>query len=145
MWGKSIQLADAAQRRCVIGQSAHGHIARSVFKGLLPGGVLHVAHFRVARSAIHEPPIVFAGRAHGCAPPLVSNGIGQETVIGFLADIARGQTSTWTMTYNVPLPDGVYRLDVIPQPVANTSTLRVTVTADPGHQLENALGAGVKA
>jgi hypothetical protein len=40
-----IQLADATQRRGVIGKSAHGHIARSVFKGLLSGGALHVTHF----------------------------------------------------------------------------------------------------
>jgi hypothetical protein len=45
----------------------------------------------------------------------------------------------------VPLTNGVYQLDVIPQPVANTATLRVTVTADPGHQLENMPNAGVKA
>jgi hypothetical protein len=64
--------------------------------------------------------------------------------VSFVADLERGQESTWVLTYDVPLPDGVYRLDVIPQPLANPATLRVTVTADPGHRLDGVPGEGIR-
>jgi hypothetical protein len=63
--------------------------------------------------------------------------------ISFVADLQRGQESTWALTYDVPLSDGVYRLDVIPQPLAKPATLRVTVTADPHHRLDALPGQGL--
>ena len=87
---EGIELADGRERLGVIGKSAHGHIASSFFKGLFPSDVLHVAHLGIARSAVYQPPVIFAGSAGGNAPPLVSDGIGQQAVIDFLADIAAG-------------------------------------------------------
>ena len=65
--------------------------------------------------------------------------------VSMVVDLERGQESAWTLTYDVPLPAGIYRLDVVPQPVANTATLRVTVTADPGQRLDGLPGIGVRA
>jgi hypothetical protein len=64
--------------------------------------------------------------------------------VSFVSDLQRGQESTWELTYDVPLVNGIYRLDVIPQPLANPATLRVTVTADPGHHLDGVPGEGVR-
>jgi hypothetical protein len=64
--------------------------------------------------------------------------------VSFVSDLQRGQESTWVLTYDVPLVNGIYRLDVIPQPLAKPATLRVTVTADPGHRLDGVPGEGVR-
>lgn len=64
--------------------------------------------------------------------------------VSFVADLERGQTSTWVLIYDVPLRDGVYRLNVIPQPLAKPATLRVTVTASQGRTLVGLPGVGIR-
>jgi hypothetical protein len=50
----------------------------------------------------------------------------------FLADLARGQVGSWTLTYDVPLRDGRYRMRLLPQGLARPATLDVDVRAQDG-------------
>jgi hypothetical protein len=52
--------------------------------------------------------------------------------LSLIADLRRGQSTTWTLTYDVPLVKGVYRLDLVPQPLANPADLTLDVSRSDG-------------
>jgi hypothetical protein len=52
--------------------------------------------------------------------------------ISLIADLERGESATWTLTYDVPLVGGVYRLDLVPQPLAQDATLTLRVSRPDG-------------
>ena len=52
--------------------------------------------------------------------------------ISLVADLERGESATWTLTYDVPLVGGVYRLDLMPQPLAQDARLTLHVSRPDG-------------
>ena len=50
-------------------------------------------------------------------------------------DLADGSRSTWTVTYEVPVRDGDYRLQLVPQPLARDAELTLRIDAEPGLEL----------
>jgi hypothetical protein len=122
-------------------ESANGEpLPRYVTGPNHPGRMHELISFTAAADATIES-LTLDGRSSQLAT--FDNEHGYRRV-SFVSDLERGQESTWVLTYDVPLPDGIYRLDVIPQPLAKPATLRVTVTADPGHQLDGLPGEGVR-
>jgi hypothetical protein len=52
--------------------------------------------------------------------------------LSFTVDLERGQSASWTLTYVVPMQDGVYRLDLVPQPLAKPADLSLLVSRPDG-------------
>lgn len=46
-----------------------------------------------------------------------------------------GQSTTWEVSYSVPLQDGRYRLELLPQPLARDAVLHLAVVPADGHRL----------
>ncbi|MFL6240510.1 MAG: DUF4012 domain-containing protein [Actinomycetes bacterium] len=114
-------------------------LPRYVTGPIHPGRMHELIAFSLARDASIE-----SLSRNGGEQVATFDGEHQYRRVSFVSDLERGQQSTWILTYDVPLSSGVYYLDVIPQPLADAATLRVTVTADPGHKLAGLPGAGVR-
>jgi hypothetical protein len=52
--------------------------------------------------------------------------------LSLIADLERGQSAIWALTYDVPLIDGIYRLDLVPQPLASPADLTLQVSRPDG-------------
>ncbi|MDX6226362.1 MAG: hypothetical protein QOJ92_2907 [Frankiales bacterium] len=52
--------------------------------------------------------------------------------LAFVIDLGRTQVGSWTLTYDVPLVNGRYRMLLLPQALARPASLDVTVTTSPG-------------
>lgn len=48
--------------------------------------------------------------------------------LAFVTDLGRGQVASWTLRYEVPLVDGRYRLDLLPQAIARPAALDLKVS-----------------
>ena len=47
--------------------------------------------------------------------------------LAFVTDLGRGQAASWTLRYEIPVRDGHYRLDLLPQAIARPATLELDV------------------
>lgn len=57
--------------------------------------------------------------------------------VPFAIDLADGSRSTWTITYEVPVEDGRYRLQLVPQPLASDAELTLSIDPEPGLELRD--------
>lgn len=52
--------------------------------------------------------------------------------LAFVTDLGRGQVASWTLRYEIPVVDGTYRLELLPQAVARPAALTVKVSFADG-------------
>jgi hypothetical protein len=52
--------------------------------------------------------------------------------LSLVVDLERGHSVTWVLTYDVPMRDGIYRLDLVPQPLATPADLTLQVSRPDG-------------
>lgn len=62
----------------------------------------------------------------------------------FVTDLGRDQVASWTLRYEIPLVDGRYRLDLLPQAIARPAVLDLAVSFAHGVNgtVQGAAGAG---
>ena len=93
--GEQVELAGARERNRVIGKGAHGHIFHSFFQTCGSGCILDVHGFRIAGKAITQPPVILACGTYRDAPPLMGDGVGEQSIVGFLGDRRAGQADNF--------------------------------------------------
>jgi hypothetical protein len=63
-----------------------------------------------------------------------------STRVSVAPDVPDGGSSTWTVQYTVPLTDGRYRLELLPQPLSRDADLRLSVAPAEGLVLTGVRG-----
>ena len=81
-----VEFVGARKRHRVVGQRAHRHILHGFVESHRAGSLLHVHGFRIAREAVAQPPVFLGRGTDRTSPPLVRDGVGEQAVVGFLAD-----------------------------------------------------------
>ena len=89
--GEDVQLAATAQRHGVIGQRTHGHVFGDFLEPGFTGSLLDITRLGVAGETVAQPEALAVGWAHQRPPPLVGDRVGQQPVIDFSLEGARGQ------------------------------------------------------
>src|SRR2546429_4990097 len=56
----------------------------------LPGSILHITSFGVARKTVAEPPVISRGGTDRDTPPLMRDGIRQQTIVDLVGNPSTG-------------------------------------------------------
>ena len=88
--GEGIEPADGGQRLGVVGESAGGDVGDGGLEGVLAGGVFEVHQLGVARHAVGDPGVVHGRGRDLAAPPLVGEGVGEQTLLVAGGDAVAG-------------------------------------------------------